>query len=286
LNSPAPPRYDGPMARRSLSPEVAGEPGEPPYFRIYGDYRGPGPVFYPREQCPWLADMERVWRTVRAEYEAYAHAGARVLRPSYVPDDVRIEGWRSINFLTYRHWYPASCAHFPRTVSFLRTIPYLTSAFVNLLEPGASLPPHNGDSNATYRCHLGLIVPCESVDECGLEVHDHRVGWSEGRAFAFNEAYRHHVWNRTDRPRVIMVLDVMRPPYRSRGIALCGDVLGAIALTGLETSMPVVRRLPGGARRLLHRALGLAARGVITVRDDARAWDRVGDQVRRSNTVT
>lgn len=256
--------------------------GERPYFRIYGDYAGGGPVFYPREECPWLVEMERQWRTIRSELEAYRGAGHRELAPSYVPDDVPIEGWRSINFVTYRHWYHRNCAPFPRTVAFLRSIPYLTSAFINLLEPGATLPPHNGDTDATYRSHLGLIVPSESVDACGLAVHDQRIGWREGQAFAFNEAYRHHVWNRTDRDRVIMVLDVMRPAYRARGIALCGDVLAAMALTGLETAVPPLRRLPDPGRRLLHRTLGLAARGVLTLRDDARAWD----QARRSNTVT
>jgi aspartyl/asparaginyl beta-hydroxylase (cupin superfamily) len=249
---------------------------EPPYFRIYGDYAGPGPIFYTRDECPWLLDMEQHADVVRAEYQAYTEAGRNTLTASYVPDDVPIHGWRSINFVTYRHWYRRNCARFPRTVAFLRTIPYLTSAFVNLLEPGASLPAHNGDTNATYRCHLGLIVPSESVDACGLAVGGERTAWREGHAFAFNEAFSHFVWNRTDRDRVIMVVDVMRPAYRPRGIALCGDVLAAMALTGLETAVPPLRRLSARPRRLLHRALGLAARGVITVRDRAAAWDRIG----------
>ena len=253
-----------------------------PYLRIYGDYAGTGPVFYPREECPWLDAMEREWRTVRAELEAYLDGGRRTLAASYVPDDVAIQGWRSINFVTYRHWYRPNCAPFPRTVALLRSIPYLTSAFINLLEPGATLPPHNGDTDATYRSHLGLIVPSESVEACGLAVHDQQIGWREGGTFAFNEAFRHHVWNRTDRDRVIMVIDVMRPEYRSRGIAICGDVLAAMALTGFETAVPPLRRLHGVGRRMLHRTLGLAARAVLRLRDDARAWD----QPRRSNTVT
>jgi hypothetical protein len=261
-------------------PDVVGT--EPLYFRIYGDYRADGPVFYEREECPWLLDMERCWRTVRAEFEAYHYGARHALAPSYVPDDVRVQGWRSINFLTYRHWYRENCVHFPRTVAFVRSIPHVTSAFINLLEPGAELPAHNGDTNTTYRCHIGLIVPSESATECGLAVRDDRVGWREGHAFAFNEAYRHWVWNRTDRDRVIMVLDVMKPAYRARGIAICGDVLAAMTLTGLETTLPPLRRLPDRARRMVHRGLGLGARAVITLRDDARAWD----QARRSKTAT
>jgi hypothetical protein len=263
LNSRTRARYDA-----AMDAGVA----EPLYFRIYGDYRTPGPVFYPREECPWLADVERHWLTIRREFEWFYARDPSRLTASYVPDDVPVRGWRSINFVTYRHWYRTNCAQFPATVALLRGIPFLTSAFVNLLEPGASLPPHNGDTNTTYRCHLGVTVPSEDVERCGLAVGDARIGWREGRAFAFNEAYRHWVWNRTDHDRVVLVFDVMKPAYRRRSIAICGDVIGAIALTGLETRVPPLRRLPGAIRRLLHRALGLAARMVLIVRDGARPW--------------
>jgi aspartyl/asparaginyl beta-hydroxylase (cupin superfamily) len=240
---------------------------EPLYYRIYGDYRGPRPIFYPREECPWLAEIERHWETIRAEFEEYHDRRGGTLTDSYVPDDVEVTGWRSINFVTYRHWYRANCAHFPRTVAILRAIPHLTSAFINLLEPGARLPDHNGDTNTTYRCHLGLIVPGPPNDPtaCGLRVADEEHGWREGEAFAFNEAFRHTVWNRTDRARVVLVFDVMKPAYRARKLRICGAVLGAITVTTLETRWPVLRRLPAGARRALHALLGLAAAGVLAL---------------------
>jgi aspartyl/asparaginyl beta-hydroxylase (cupin superfamily) len=237
------------------------------YFRIYGDYDAPGPVFFSRAECPWLDLVERHWTTIRAEFEA--HVARHRLTASFVPDDVEIHGWKSVNFVTYRHWYRENCAHFPQTVALLRSIPHLTSAFINLLEPHSRLPPHNGDTNTTYRCHLGLVVPGD-VDVCGLEVAGQRRGWREGQAFAFNEAYRHHVWNDTDRNRVVMVFDVLRPEYRDRTLQICGDVLGAMTLTMLETRLPPLRRLPAVARRGLHRALGLGARAALVLRDGAR----------------
>jgi aspartyl/asparaginyl beta-hydroxylase (cupin superfamily) len=240
---------------------------EPLYFRIYGDYRGPGPVFYSREECPWLAAIERHWQTIRAEFEDHYYHRRQTLTDSYVPDDVEIRGWRSVNFVTYRHWYRANCAAFPRTVAILRTIPHLTSAFVNLLEPHARLHPHNGDTNTTYRCHLGLIVPEPQGDPraCGLEVGGERRGWREGEAFAFNEAFHHTVSNETDQDRVVLVFDVMKPAYRPRTLGICGAVLGAITVTALETRWPGLRRLPAAARRALHRLLGVAAGVVVAL---------------------
>jgi hypothetical protein len=235
---------------------------EPPYFRLYGDYRSDGPIFYDRDECPWLA--------IRDEFAAHRERFAGRLTTSYVPDDVAIVGWRAVNFVTYRHWWHRKCRGFPHTVAALRAIPHLTTAFLSLLEPGAELPVHNGDTNTTYRCHLALEVPSEDVERCGLEVGGARRGWREGEAFAFNEAWRHTVWNRTDRPRAVLVFDVLRPEYRDRTRAVCGDVLAAMSVTALETALPPLRHVPVAGRRLLHRALGLGARGVLRVADGVR----------------
>lgn len=242
---------------------------EPPYLRIFGDYAASDPIFATREECPWLDRAEAAWRDVRAEVEEYRRHRGEGVRASFVPDDVDIRGWDAINFVSYLHWYPHNCRAFPKTLALLRSIPDVTTAYVSILAPGAGLPVHNGDTNTTYRCHLGLVVPPGGVDLVGLEVGGERTGWSEGKAFAFNEAPRHFVWNRTDRERIVLVFDVLRPQYRAHKLRICGDVLGAITLTMLETKLPPLRRLPRSARRALHRTLALGASTVLLTRDRA-----------------
>ncbi len=242
---------------------------EPPYLRIFGDYAASDPIFATREECPWLDRAEAAWRDVRAEVEEYRRHRGEGVRASFVPDDVDIRGWDAINFVSYLHWYPHNCRAFPKTLALLRSIPDVTTAYVSILAPGAGLPVHNGDTNTTYRCHLGLVVPPGGVDLVGLEVGGERTGWSEGKAFAFNEAPRHFVWNRTDRERIVLVFDVLRPQYRAHKLRICGDVLGAMTLTMLETQLPPLRRLPRSARRALHRTLALGASTVLLTRDRA-----------------
>lgn len=242
---------------------------EPPYLRIFGDYAGSAPIFATREECPWLDRAEAAWRDVRAEVEEYRRQRGEGIRASFVPDDVDIRGWDAINFVSYLHRYPHNCRAFPKTIALLRSIPDVTTAYVSILAPGAGLPVHNGDTNTTYRCHLGLVVPEGGVDLCGLDVGGERTGWREGEAFAFNEAPRHFVWNRTDRERIVLVFDVLRPQYRKHKLRICGDVLGAMTLTMLETKLPPLRRLPDGARRALHRTLSAGALTVLLTRDRA-----------------
>ncbi len=224
---------------------------EAPYYRIYGDYEGEGPVFVGREQAPWLDEFEANWETIRDEFEAHRRRSG--LKSAFIPDDVAIQGWSVINFVSYLLWYERTCRSFPRTTELLRSVPRLTTAFLSRLAPRSSLPWHNGDTNTTYRCHLGLTVP-GPVDVCGLEAGGERSGWAEGSAFAFNEAWRHRVWNDTDRERVVLVFDVMRPEYWDRRFAISGAVLSAITVTLLETKLPL-GPFPPRARSLIHRTL-------------------------------
>lgn len=242
---------------------------EPPYLRIFGEYVSSAPIFAAREECPWLDRVEAAWQDIRAEVEDYRRHRAGEVRASFVPDDVEIRGWDAINFVSYRHWYRHNCGAFPKTLALLRSIPDFITAYVSILAPGAELPPHNGDTNTTYRCHLGLVVPSSDVDQCGLDVGGERTGWREGEAFAFNEAHRHFVWNHTDRERIVLVFDVLRPAYRAQKLRICGDALAAMTLTMLETKLPPLRRLPDAARRLLHRALAAGALTVLLTRDRA-----------------
>jgi len=242
---------------------------EPPYLRPFGDYVSRAPIFARREECPWLERVEAAWQTVRGEVEDYRRNRGGDVRASFVPDDVDIRGWDAINFVTYQHWYRRNCRAFPQTIALLRSIPDLITAYVSILAPGAGLPVHNGDTNTTYRCHLGLVVPPGGVDRCGLDVGGERTGWREGEAFAFNEAPRHFVWNHTERERIVLVFDVLRPQYRAQKLRICGDVLGAMSLTMLETKLPPLRRLPDAGRRAVHRALATGALAVLVTRDRA-----------------
>lgn len=237
---------------------------EEPYYRIYAPYDGERPAFDAPAAVSGLDELLQRWTVVRDEFEAFRAGRAAPLRPSYVPDDVAIHGWRSVNLITYLHRYRDHCRAFPRTMALLDAIPNVTSAFINVLEPGAELPPHHGDTNTTYRCHIGLSIP-GGVDVCGLSVAGERRGWAEGHVLVFSDAQEHFVWNRTDRERVILLVDVMREEYIGRKLEICGMVLGAITLRAIDTKWPVLAKLPLWMRRAAHVALGRAATLVLRV---------------------
>ena len=112
-------------------------------------------------------------------------------------------------------------------------------------------------------------MPPGGVDLCGLEFGGERTGWHAGDAFAFNEAPRHFVWNRTDRERIVPVWDVVRQRYRTQKLRVCGDVFATMTVPMPETRLPVLRRLSDGPRRALHRTLAAGVLMVLLTRDRA-----------------
>ena len=133
-------------------------------------------------------------------------------------------------------------AMFPRTWEVLRGVPDLTSASILLLEPNSTIRPHIGDTNAVYRCHLGLIVPAPAP-RCGFRVKEHVLDWVEGKVLIFNDAHEHTAWNNTDRPRYILSFDVMRPEFLGLERSVACRVLGNIYCDILLQRYAMVRRL-------------------------------------------
>lgn len=71
-------------------------------------------------------------------------------------------------------------AHFPKTMAILRAVPGLSLVAFSQLDPRSSIKPHNGDTNANIRCHLGLVVP-GPLPELGFRVGTETRSWEEGK---------------------------------------------------------------------------------------------------------
>lgn len=78
------------------------------------------------------------------------------------------------------------------------------------LAPGAEVAPHQGRPMGVARFHLGLSIP----DDCALQVGDVTRGWTEGEWLAFDDVRTHRTWNRSDRDRIVLSLDMEHPSIR------------------------------------------------------------------------
>ncbi|MGZ4970958.1 MAG: aspartyl/asparaginyl beta-hydroxylase domain-containing protein, partial [Methylobacter sp.] len=57
------------------------------------------------------------------------------------------------------------------------------------------------------RAHLGLDVP----EGCEMRVENNLLHWRNGEVFIFEDSFEHEVWNRSDKPRTVLIIDFWHP---------------------------------------------------------------------------
>ncbi|MBB3808086.1 aspartyl/asparaginyl beta-hydroxylase domain-containing protein [Pseudochelatococcus contaminans] len=172
------------------------------------------PPVYDNSVFPWVAEIEREWPLIRQELD-------RVLvrqqdLPSFqdISSDVKTistdNHWKTFFLAGYGVESERNIAACPQTWRIVQKIPGLKTAMFSIFEPGKHLPAHRGPYNGVLRLHLGLIVP-EPRDKLAIRVDTQILHWEEGKAIVFDDAYNHEAWNYTDKTRVVLFVDFVKP---------------------------------------------------------------------------
>lgn len=85
--------------------------------------------------------------------------------------------------------------------------PEIQTAGFSLLGAGAEIQWHMGQAGDVWRLHLGLNCP---EGDCALQVRDDVKQWRDGEFLMFNDQDMHRAWNRTDKDRLILLVDVVK----------------------------------------------------------------------------
>lgn len=225
---------------------------EKPYFNSLQELypRRAPPVYDPQE----IEGLQQVEEQVEAiQHELFANladpAKARICFRKW--GLLKFKGWRQIELKIYGVDYPERLRLFPETVAVLQRIPGLSTAYFSVLAPHADIPPHNGDTDAFYRVHVGLKVPA-GLPACGLEVAGQPLAWREGVSFAFNDIYHHKAWNHTDQERIVLILDILRPEFREQKLWVDAGVRATLYWSRVHRIfLPLVELLPRVVTRLI-----------------------------------
>jgi ornithine lipid ester-linked acyl 2-hydroxylase len=201
------------------------------WFSIYDfsfNYPGNEPAFIPAENFTWAEELASNSKNIRLELQEYL--SKHKLDSYFNTSMVNKKGsWKTIALKTWSIELFKNQKQFPFTTSLINKYPNVVSASFNLLEPGARILPHCGDTNAIYRCHLGLEVP-SGLPEVGFKVKDEIREWENGKWLVFMDAYKHEAWNNSDKPRYIFLIDVMRDEFADKKKLVCSTVLTSLFL--------------------------------------------------------
>jgi aspartate beta-hydroxylase len=168
------------------------------------------------EMHPELNDLTEHFDLIRDEWDAVEASGAPLPRYHEVePGQMEVSGevepdkdWKvfMLDLLGYKP--EANRARCPLTSRLIDDIPDLVQAFFSVLEPGKSVPCHRGPYLGYLRYHLGIKVPRHNPPT--LVVNKQPYVWREGEAVMFDDSHPHMVINRSNEPRVVLIVDVLR----------------------------------------------------------------------------
>ena len=233
------------------------------WFSLYDfsfDYRGPEPPFGDPHQFDWARDLAENTDRIFAELKSYieTHKLEAYFNTSMVSQK---NSWKTIALKTWNIEMFRNQKQFPFTSSLIKRYPQIVSASFNLLEPKSRILPHCGDTNAIYRCHLGLEIPC-GLPEMGFKVKEESRPWEKGKWIIFMDAYKHEAWNDSDKKRYIFLIDVMRDEYRDKTSKVCATVRTSLfiqkRLEMLKMKLPSYPFLIQITARIIQPFIGLA----------------------------
>lgn len=213
------------------------------WFRTTGvPYNGNEPAFYNSQDFDWAKHVIENYPLIKAELASLIAADEKKILKPYFEKGLQSDAdiWKTEGFYFWSRANRPMAAMFPKTHAVIKEIPGLVSASINLLEPQSKINEHYGDTNAIYRCHLGLQIPY-SLPLCGFRVKSELKPWEEGNMLIFLDAYTHEAFNFSNNKRYILQLDVLRPEFRNRKHYVCSKVLGATFLYGALHKIPGLR---------------------------------------------
>lgn len=181
----------------------------------------PGPYHDPRLH-PWASTLAGAFESIRAEacrvlaedsgFESYLDLPENADRSAYLGGQA--PSWDAFFFYRHGRRYDAQHARCPQTSALLESIELCRidseapEICFSVMAPGTHILPHYGVTNVRSVMHLPLVVP----PGCALHVFgggEH--SWKPGQLVLFDDTYLHEAWNRSDSPRIILLMDCWNP---------------------------------------------------------------------------
>jgi len=200
----------------------------------------PTPHYFERELFPWLAGFESKTDVIRSELQQLMQEDGGFVpflgndTPEQVADQLAgtrgAPAWNAFFFYRHGQRYEDNCRRCPQTAAILDGLPlarireHAPEICFSVLTPGSHILPHSGVTNTRVVCHLPLIVP----EECALVVGGEIHAWQEGRCVVFDDTFEHEAWNRSEKLRVVLLMDLWNPHLTAVEQEAMAGLVGAI----------------------------------------------------------
>lgn len=212
--------------------------------------------FYDTDDLAWTKELEDNWEIIAKEVSEFIANNQETIKPYFNKELVsKAKSWKTFSFKVWGWSISKNLKKCPETAKVLSRIPNLSSASVSMLQPHTDIKPHRGDTNAIMRSHLALKVP-KPLPDCGMRVKYDDRAWEEGKVLVFNDSAWHKAWNHSDELRYVLIVDVVRPEFKSKKYRVCSIVLGYLVMQMLVGKLGFLEKAP---KIILKAMLAVAA---------------------------
>lgn len=146
--------------------------------------------------------------------------------------------WRMFVLKAYGVAVPHNMAQCPVLAGIVEANPDVLTATLSFLAPHKHIPQHRGPFRGVLRFYMGLSVPSDAngmpSTVLTIDGNDYHIG--NGECILWDDTYPHEVINRSDSPRIALLLDVWR-----RGMPLDMELLSRL-LIGVAGTVVRFRR--------------------------------------------
>lgn len=191
-----------------------------PKFFYFPDL--PSAPYHDPDLQPWAGQLRAAFPDIRAEAIRVLEEDRRL--PNFVPDTARVEdyvsgdgpapAWEAFFFYRRGERFDANHRRCPHTSAALESIELCRiddqapEILFSVLKPGSHINAHHGVTNVRLVMHLPLVVP----PDCALNLVDRGThAWQEGRLVMFDDTFLHEAWNRSDKTRIVLLMDCWNP---------------------------------------------------------------------------
>lgn len=209
--------------------------------------------FYNKEEFEWAPLLESNFNVIRKESLDFVAQNALI--PYFNRSLLsRSNSWKTEGLLFWGYFFKRRHGAFKETWKVVKQIPGVVSFSISELDGNSKIKPHNGDTNAIIRVHFPLVVPA-GLPECSFTVNGDTRPWEEGKLLLFNDAQIHEAQNLTDKKRLVLLIDVIRPEFLHLKYEICGKVLNGLAWQWITQAYPGIRRYPLWFKKILWSSI-------------------------------
>lgn len=174
------------------------------------------PVFYDIDViCPQLRELEHSYPQIRAEFDALIEERVpmpryhEINRPATEISSTTSGNWNVFMLELLGHRVEKNRVRCPATCAALSKVPGVLQAFFSVLDPGKSVPLHDGPYVGYLRYHLGVRIPKDHPPLIRVAGREYR--WKDGEGVMFDDTWPHEVINDSSEARCVLIVDVPRP---------------------------------------------------------------------------